>query len=38
MPNARLKVDIQKANSLNLFGNNTIEFLFNAKFAFRAAR
>lgn len=30
MPNARLKVDIQNANTLNLFGNNTIEFLFNA--------
>jgi len=30
MPNARLKVDIQNANTLNLFGNNTVEFLFNA--------
>ena len=30
MPNARLKVDIQNSNTLNLFGNNTIEFLFNA--------
>lgn len=30
MPNARLKVAIQKTDSLNLFGNNTIEFLFNA--------
>jgi len=30
MPNARLKVDIRKTDVLNLFGNNTIEFLFNA--------
>lgn len=30
MPNARLKVDIQNAETLNLFGNNAIEFLFNA--------
>ena len=30
MPNAKLKVDIQKTTALNLFGNNTIEFLFNA--------
>jgi DNA repair protein RecN (Recombination protein N) len=30
MPNARLKVDIRQADSLNLFGNNAIEFLFDA--------
>lgn len=30
MPNARLKVMMQKTETLNLFGNNTIEFLFNA--------
>ncbi|KAA9039201.1 DNA repair protein RecN [Ginsengibacter hankyongi] len=30
MPNAKLKVDIQNANNLNLFGINNIEFLFNA--------
>src|SRR5258708_15850533 len=30
MPNAGLKVDIQISNTLNLFGNNSIEFLFNA--------
>ena len=30
MPNARLKVSIQITDSLNPFGNNTIEFLFNA--------
>ena len=30
MPNAKLKVDIQTTGSLNLFGNNTIDFLFNA--------
>ncbi len=30
MPNAKLKVHIQKDDALNLFGNNTIEFLFNA--------
>jgi DNA repair protein RecN (Recombination protein N) len=30
MPNARLKIDIQNSNTLNFFGNNTIEFLFNA--------
>ena len=30
MPNARLKVSIQITHSLNPFGNNTIEFLFNA--------
>ncbi len=30
MPNAKIKVDITDASSLNFFGNNTIEFLFNA--------
>jgi DNA repair protein RecN (Recombination protein N) len=30
MPNAKLKVDIQNSNALNFFGNNIIEFLFNA--------
>jgi len=30
MPNARIKVSIQAAESLHLFGNDTIEFLFNA--------
>jgi DNA repair protein RecN (Recombination protein N) len=30
MPNARIKVDIQVNKSLHLFGNNSIEFLFNA--------
>jgi DNA repair protein RecN (Recombination protein N) len=30
MPNARLKVEIQTIGTLNLFGNNTIEFLFDA--------
>lgn len=30
MPNARLKVDVQQTANLNLFGNNSIEFLFNA--------
>ena len=30
MPNAKLKVDVLKTTALNLFGNNTIEFLFNA--------
>lgn len=30
MPNARIKVQIVTINSLNLFGNNSIEFLFNA--------
>lgn len=30
MPNARLKVDIQVTKSLTFFGNNSIEFLFNA--------
>ena len=30
MPNARLKVEIKEADTLNSFGNNTIDFLFNA--------
>ncbi|MEO7120177.1 MAG: DNA repair protein RecN [Ginsengibacter sp.] len=30
MPNARLKVAIMSTELLNLFGNNTVEFLFNA--------
>ena len=30
MPNARIKVEIKEVESLNSFGNNTIEFLFNA--------
>ena len=30
MPNAKIKVDLQHTDALNLFGNNTIEFLFNA--------
>ncbi len=30
MPNAKIKVDIKEAGSLNPFGINTIEFLFNA--------
>ena len=30
MPNAKIKVDITDVSSLNLFGNDTIEFLFNA--------
>ena len=30
MPNARIKAEILPAHELNLFGNNTIEFLFNA--------
>ena len=30
MPNARLKAEIQITKSLNLFGNNLIEFLFDA--------
>jgi DNA repair protein RecN (Recombination protein N) len=30
MPNARLKVSLETAEELNQFGNNTIEFLFNA--------
>lgn len=30
MPNAKIKIDISDAGALNLFGNDTIEFLFNA--------
>ncbi|MDP4282831.1 MAG: DNA repair protein RecN [Bacteroidota bacterium] len=30
MPNAKIKVEIKDAEALNSFGNNTIEFLFNA--------
>ncbi|HXS59124.1 MAG TPA: DNA repair protein RecN [Hanamia sp.] len=30
MPNAKIKVDIKDTPSLTLFGNDTIEFLFNA--------
>ena len=30
MPNAKIKVDIQHSDFLNFFGNNSIEFLFNA--------
>lgn len=30
MPNAKIKVDIKEAESLNSFGINTIDFLFNA--------
>jgi DNA repair protein RecN (Recombination protein N) len=30
MPNAKIKVEIKEAETLNSFGNNTIEFLFNA--------
>ena len=30
MPNAKIKVDIKETAILNSFGNNTIEFLFNA--------
>jgi DNA repair protein RecN (Recombination protein N) len=30
MPNAKIKLDISDAGSLNLFGNDAIEFLFNA--------
>jgi DNA repair protein RecN (Recombination protein N) len=30
MPNARLKVEIHTTGTLHIFGNNTIEFLFNA--------
>jgi len=30
MPNAKIKVEIQEDENLNLFGNNKIEFLFNA--------
>ena len=30
MPNAKIKVEIQEDENLNLFGNNKMEFLFNA--------
>ncbi|MEO6843585.1 MAG: DNA repair protein RecN, partial [Ginsengibacter sp.] len=30
MPNAKIKLDIKEAEALNLFGINTIDFLFNA--------
>lgn len=30
MPNAKIKVEIKEAETLNSFGNNTIDFLFNA--------
>jgi DNA repair protein RecN (Recombination protein N) len=30
MPNAKIKVEIKEAETLNSFGNNMIEFLFNA--------
>jgi DNA repair protein RecN (Recombination protein N) len=30
MPNAKIKVEVKEAETLNSFGNNTIEFLFNA--------
>lgn len=30
MPNARLKAEVKEQKELNAFGNNTIEFLFNA--------
>lgn len=30
MPNAKIKVEIKEEDNLNLFGNNKIEFLFNA--------
>jgi DNA repair protein RecN (Recombination protein N) len=30
MPNAQIKVEIKEEENLNLFGNNKIEFLFNA--------
>jgi DNA repair protein RecN (Recombination protein N) len=33
MPNARIKIDITEEKNLNLFGNNSIEFLFNANVA-----
>jgi DNA repair protein RecN (Recombination protein N) len=33
MPNARIKIDLTESKSLNLFGNNEIEFLFNANVA-----
>jgi DNA repair protein RecN (Recombination protein N) len=30
MPNAKIKVEIKEEENLNFFGNNSIEFLFNA--------
>lgn len=30
MPNAKIKVELNETETLNSFGNNTIEFLFNA--------
>ena len=33
MPNARIKIEIKEEENLNLFGNNSIEFLFNANVA-----
>jgi len=33
MPNARIKIELTESESLNLFGNNQIEFLFNANVA-----
>jgi DNA repair protein RecN (Recombination protein N) len=30
MPNARIKIEVAEEENLNLFGNNSIEFLFNA--------
>lgn len=30
MPNAKIKVEIRETDTLNSFGNNTIDFLFNA--------
>ncbi|MEO8961290.1 MAG: DNA repair protein RecN, partial [Ginsengibacter sp.] len=30
MPNAKIKVEVKEVSALNLFGINTIEFLFNA--------
>lgn len=34
MPNAKIKVEIKETVILNSFGNNTIEFLFNANVSF----
>ena len=33
MPNARIKIEIKEEENLNLSGNNSIEFLFNANVA-----
>jgi DNA repair protein RecN (Recombination protein N) len=33
MPNARIKIELKECESLNLYGNNEIEFLFNANVA-----